>query len=138
MYFYSSKNDNYIIHYTESANRYKKYKYIAKVDLGNGVYRYFYDQDEWDAYKKRAQKQADKEYNTALSKANRSHDDEGALDATKVVNAKYAALEKATKQEYSKLDTIANTVRDGAEFVSNNLNSTVKTVGNTIKRKLKK
>jgi len=122
--------------------------------LGNGVYRYFYDQDEWDAYKKRAQKQADKEYNkavyeyertlrqyngnTSTDKYNRSHAWDDKYDAMKAREAKYLALEKATKQEYSKLDTIANTVRDGAEFVSNNLNSTIKTVGNTVKRKFKK
>lgn len=31
----------------------KKHKYIAKVELPNGKYRYFYKQEEYDAYRKR-------------------------------------------------------------------------------------
>lgn len=34
-----------------------KYKYIAKVKLPNGKYRYFYDQDEYDTYLKRQEYQ---------------------------------------------------------------------------------
>lgn len=35
----------------------KTHKYIAKVELSNGEYRYFYDQDEYDAYLKRQEYQ---------------------------------------------------------------------------------
>ncbi len=37
----------------------KKYKYVAKVALSNGKYRYFYSKDEYESYLKRLQYQED-------------------------------------------------------------------------------
>lgn len=104
MYHYEANGVNFIIH--------KEHKYVAKVDLGNGRYRYFYDMDEYDRY---MQNQS-------------GHEGENLVDqAFKVTNNGTGGISRDTS------DRIANDRfnRRDANFFSSLFDSNIKVDGKT-------
>jgi hypothetical protein len=58
-----SDGDKYIKH-----GEWSKHKYIDRIPLGNGRYRYFYSQNQLDAYKRRAKAENEKGKATFVAK----------------------------------------------------------------------
>lgn len=83
----------------------KNVKYIARVPLSNGKYRYFYTREEYDAYKngKKPKESKLKKFSKSVSKS--------VSKFFKNIAAKTSKLFKKSKKE------IANTIEKGRKFV---------------------